>query len=555
MTVLHTFSFPGGRELRVRDDGRFDLYSDGWQLFSFPVASRLNCGEAEDYDRAVTFEGDAAETGCTHLTWRAENANWTSKRYHVRVYSDHATFQIEVTGQGAPREIVWFGGMADRRAIEYYTAGYMVPQFQDVDHERAKQLSSCEGTLLPLRAAPPPFVLPFWSEYNDDWAGIGFAAPAGQNNYERVIWKTENNNRGRLIMPLLGYTEIDGTWLSPLCWFGFARDGEGKPGDMEVVHAYAEWCFNDLGYPRYHGSENVPHWWREPILCGWGEQCQLANAVDCDRNETDLACQEVYEKMAARADRLGLHPGTMMIDDKWQKDYGTLEVDPGKWPDLRGFVERQHAKGIHVVLWFRQWIADGLPAELCTIKRHLIATVDPTNPKYLAYLKEKIRYLLSDEPGCMNCDGFKLDFMDCLPREAPGVLVHEKGVYGLEMMRRLFEAVYRFAKEVKPDALINTSAIHPYFADICDQIRLHDFASNTRLTVSMMKYRTALTKAIMPDALIDTDHAHFNNHQEGLHKILADAECGIPVLYSLTPYSDEELATVAKYWDAYRKTI
>lgn len=109
----------------------------------------------------------------------------------------------------------------------------------------------------------------------------------------------------------------------------------------------------------------------------------------------------------------------MIIDDKWQKEYGTLEVDPNKWTDLRGFVDEQKAKGIHVLLWFKMWDSEGLPEDMCVKGVAPVPVMansanrpmtDPTNPKYREFLKKAIYHLLSSDEGCCNADGFKLDF-------------------------------------------------------------------------------------------------------------------------------------------------
>ena len=78
---------------------------------------------------------------------------------------------------------------------------------------------------------------------------------------------------------------------------------------------------------------------------------------------------------------------------------------------------------------------------------------DPTSPKYQERLKRTIYKLLSSEDGCYNCDGFKIDFANCLPVGVP-VQAHEPGVYGVEMIRRLFQIIFDETKKVKPDALI-----------------------------------------------------------------------------------------------------
>ena len=39
------------------------------------------------------------------------------------------------------------------------------------------------------------------------------------------------------------------------------------------------------------------------------------------------------ENMADTLDERGLRPSAIIIDDKWQKEYGTALPKPEKWPD------------------------------------------------------------------------------------------------------------------------------------------------------------------------------------------------------------------------------
>ena len=70
-----------------------------------------------------------------------------------------------------------------------------------------------------------------------------------------------------------------------------------------------------------------------------------------------------------------------MIDDKWQATYGGNEPDAAKWPDLRGWIADRHERGQHVLLWWKAWDPEGLPAELCIRRPDGVpVALDPTNP-------------------------------------------------------------------------------------------------------------------------------------------------------------------------------
>ena len=177
--------------------------------------------------------------------------------------------------------------------------------------------------------------------------------------------------------------------------------------------------------------------------------------------------------MSEKLDEYGLRPGCIIIDDKWQKEYGGALPDPEKWPDLRAFTDAEHRKGRRVAMWFRSWSPEGLSQEECIEYLCTACGADPTSEKYRARMRETIHTLLSDEAGCYNCDGFKIDFANCMPL-GKYVSCHEQGVYGVELLKRFFTMMRDFAKAVKPDALINCSCEHPYFDEIVDQARIHD---------------------------------------------------------------------------------
>lgn len=124
---------------------------------------------------------------------------------------------------------------------------------------------------------------------------------------------------------------------------------------------------------------------------------------------------------------------------------------------------------------------------------------DPTNEKYRAHLKKILHYLLSDEEGCMNCDGFKLDYSLIMPYGKSAKSAG--GKYGAQMTKELYNLIYSTAKEIKPDALINASPCHPYFDEVCDQARLHDYSWDLRNETETMGLRAKRFEAAMPGVL------------------------------------------------------
>jgi hypothetical protein len=125
------------------------------------------------------------------------------------------------------------------------------------------------------------------------------------------------------------------------------------------------------------------------------------------------------------------------------------------------------------------------------------------------------------------------------------------GVYGLELLKSFMKLVYDTAKSVKPECLINNSCAHPYFAEVTDQCRLHDYSGKQRSAWRVMSYRQKLYRAAMPDVPIDTDTVR-STYRETLEYIERCHELGAPDLYFLS--GTERVPFDARMHDAIRRS-
>ncbi|MBQ6420102.1 MAG: hypothetical protein IJK02_03430 [Clostridia bacterium] len=542
------FTFPDRPGFRLLvENGRLDFFAADWQLFSFPVSSAVETDAGTDADLSLYYSGETEENGVTKLVWRAENALWEKKEYVVSVCRDHVSYEMRVQGGGQPKGILYFRGGANSPAARYYVSACLYCQAEDMDYEREKRFVGQDLFMYPGMASPPPFVFPFFNDCNDSVMALGVAAERGKNVYSRLNVRYVKPQAMWLELPFDTGAAFETQWTAPTVWFGFGDS------DFGLIAEYADWCRAYFGYPAPPDPARQPAWWKRPIFCGWLEQVFIMG--NGSGRTKQAATQVNYEAMIARMDRAGLGPGIIIIDDKWQTDYGTMEPDADKWPDLRAFCDRRHAEGRKVLLWWRLWAPDGLSDTECIRDAGVNVTADPTSPAYRERLETVIRRLLGSGKGCMDCDGFKLDYIYRLPPSDICGAPYEPGVAGMELMHRYYETVYRIAKSVKPDALINTSVAHPYFADVFDQIRLHDYNAAQRSTVSIMRFRAAFVRAVFPNALIDTDGANFftGNSQHILYHNRAAVSVGVPSLYGLWPLTDEELREIQSVWDEYEK--
>jgi len=299
----------------------------------------------------------------------------------------------------------------------------------------------------------------------------------------------------------------------------------------------------------------APDWWSRPIFCGWGEQCRRARSDG--GSPMAYARQELYDGALATLARHGIVPGTITVDDKWQTTYGRNEVDAERWPDLRRWIAERHAADQHVLLWFKAWDPEGLPAEACIVDRlgHRVAT-DPDSSAYRSILRESLHRLLG--PDGLDADGLKVDFTAQTP-SGPG-LEHAGSAWGVALLHRLLADLHGFAKEAKPHALVVTHTPSPLFADVTDMIRLNDLL---RLedpaphppAVPQMRHRARIAAAVDPGWLIDTDDWCMPSKEQWRAYLQVKPELGVPALYYATgidltgePFGDGDYAAIREAW-------
>lgn len=524
----------------------FDVIQQGVTVFSFPVQCKIPTNVGSDKDFFLSEPTFSESTNGLHCEWIAASDTWIKKTYVLDVYNDGLYFRASLEGNGNPESIQFFIGAPDSSypGAKYEVAGYALPEAANFDRERMTRFINSDCNIGMGFMAPPPFVYPFWTVGIDEWVGIGLIAKPGQYNFNRFLYKN-HNNRCHFEIMLDGKTEVNGIWETQGIWCGFGKT------DAETVKAYADFNYDHDFCKR--GSEVRYRWWEGPLYCGWGDQVETGAKMKI--NELDYSYQEFYNKLSNRLDELDLHPTAMIIDDKWQGKYGELLPDPKKWPDLRAFTDEQHSKGRKVVLWVKVWNAEGLDVDECMTLEQQPYAADPTSPKYRKRIFETVRKLLSSEEGCYNCDGFKLDFVNCIFMP-PCIRIHEKGVYGIELVKRMITLFHDAAKAVKPDALINNSCAHPYFAEVTDQVRLHDYRDSMRSMMPVMEYRRDMFCASMQHALVDTDSSNRSNYREAKEYYLRAVELGVPDIYMVGDsrefkFSDEDWAEIREVWNKY----
>ncbi len=302
-----------------------------------------------------------------------------------------------------------------------------------------------------------------------------------------------------------------------------------------------------LQYPPT-GKKAIPEWWLRPIYCGWGDQvahAMVQEGIGKERRAMAYCIQGLYERWISSLERAGVPVGTIIIDGGWSLT-GVWKPDPIRWPDLRKFIDRQHDAGRKVLLWLGTWLWDGLSEELSILGDGRQWTADPSNPRYLETISEWVTELLS--PDGYNADGFKIDQLSYSPnvrqpRWCPRFGFAEEGrsavrkvrqageEWGIELLYRYQKTIYDAAKAAKPDALITSSTVHPYFADSFDMVRLHDMGAVPNDLMEAMKARSRLAHAALPGFPIDADDWIHQNYEMWLDYTSNSHEIGVPCIF------------------------
>ncbi len=469
---------------------------------------------------------DGTSSG-TRFALSCESGLWNSKTIFIDCFEGRVEIHAQVSGENRYLDRLTFfnsGGKSD--------AGLLyAPRFdwsRGIVHAdiQGDESLSCQQWL-----SPPPFY--YGLQVNGSWVGAGIKCPAGENNF--LSFDYAGSRGPSFILTYEGHTRVSGTFTTPRLVLYTRRSNDENSG----LRAYV----NELAEEGLIAREErkIPSWWREPIFCGWGQQ-RRDYRRDHDGHEMgvwinagDYAAQVFYEKHLRTLEENGIEPGIIIIDCFWSEKPGFAKPHSLRWPDMRSFIDGQHAEGRKVLLWFTPIICEGLSKECCMTVEGRPAAADPTSPAFIAHMKEQIRLMLSHEKGCLDADGFKIDFTQNIPAER-GVFrnylnnrwaiisekeeknyavlekrsepVRLKGAqWGVEIIKEYLRCIRKPMKNIKPDSLLITHTANPYFAEDVDMLRLNDM-DGTSPGCSRHHVGTVreIARSCHPDWLIDTDN-------------------------------------------------
>lgn len=549
-----------------------DVVREGNLFFQLPLVAGLAQLDREEQLSEIQVGSVVTTDDGYRLELLASSSLWSSRRFVWRFSTDQITFQHYAEGQGQLGRCYFFshsiptpwgaadassGGNAQIRARRCFTP--RVNHANQLEHDIAMPQSlgilneAPVGRVVEANPGehflpeqytrlfcPPPLMLTFGE--GQCWAAIGIGDQPGNYLFNALEYSGVRFSGASFSVDYHGYRAIDGQFESPAAALHFGYS------EYQVLEQHIAWVYRS-GYGTQQRFPSAD-WHREPIVCGWAEQGVLASQHG--GRAADYATQAYYEQWIATWEARGLPFGTIVIDDKWQRGYGSFDIDTDKWPDMPGFIARQHARGRRVLLWVPGHHREGLPAELCLHYNGQPATGDVSNPQYEAFLRRQIRHLMLE----VGADGFKEDWIGGLTA-LPGLATHAP-LFGIEFLRRFQSILYDEAHACKPDALIETQTPHPLFRESSDMLRLNDLWFGARNVPAIMRARARIA-TIAGWPILDCDNASSTCLQEWWEYMQVQPAIGVPSLYFVTATestfeqpSAEQWAHLAAIWRQYR---
>jgi hypothetical protein len=241
--------------------------------------------------------------------------------------------------------------------------------------------------------------------------------------------------------------------------------------------------------------------WRRAWYCTFGDQMGLAKALDAAHPNTSQFLTEARILEAAQTiRRLDLPIGTIIIDEGWQDRRGDWNLNTARIPDMRRLVDRLHAMGFKVVLWWAPFtVAEdagvrarpGLTAVNPVYGHHAL---DYTNPETREYIGQKLDRWFGSGPGAWDLDGVKVDFIAEQVYAHPGARDPEwRGEERLfhHLFRMLHEAVTRH----KDSPGILGEAFSPFLGQYCVAFQ---FEERFDRQLDYIEQRPAMAAALLP---------------------------------------------------------
>ena len=539
---------------------RLTVLVDGQPIFVVPAVSALASPSAEESLSAIVCNPQPAEPGIQEIAeiqCHGTSSLWSSRRFLWRFFPDHIEFQQFAAGHGPLGRAYFLSSGISNRWDAGSVPGHLWDTTIYADHYFAPNPNHANLYDFPIAMpqilgfsvgreaqsdqdfrperitgifAPPPLFLAFHQD--GAWLGVGIGTKPGEYQFPALEYTGSRYAGASFFVDYQGYRKVDGEFASPVLSLTPAHSA------LDALASYTGWL-DAKGFSTPAAAVDAA-WHHLPIFCGWAEQ--TVETSPFGRAPNTMATQANYEQWLKTLEDRQIPFGTIVIDDKWQAQYGTFEVDTRKWPDMKGFIAAQHAKGRHVLLWVPLANEEGLPADLCVTAGGKCVTADVGSPRYEAWLRPRIRHLVAE----VGVDGFKEDWVGA--PAFPGLPLTGTAV-GIEWVRRFQWILYSETHAAKPDAMVETQTVNALFRESSDLTRLNDIWYGSRHVPEMMELRARIAH-ISGWPVLDTDNASSTTLRDWWSYMEAQPHIGIPALYFITKTESTQEAPTEEQWKA-----
>ena len=501
------------------------IYRDGKKFFSLPASAKINGKysslslKSEDNDRIVFASDD-------------ENMTFT-------LYDD--CIVVEYDKSFAEKTPIFTAGIfASEKmgmTLENFDRAFC-PQPRNNAQKNMDYYNHLPD--ISSNAYNSPSVLEFTLGNSDGWVSVGLLDLPDS----KIVKMADDFS---FLVESCGGNKVVEKYVLPRVIITFPKD------EFDAINVFREKLIEFGQYtPKTQKLSELPEWWKNSFVCTYGDQLvesRVGNKID-EKWVDEFV--DVVEK------EWGMDKFNLVIDDSWQYMHSFMPiVDEARFPDLRGFIDKLHERGHHVILWVTPMFdktTNGFVTrsqELAILsdtelkpplwgkyfdKKPGCFAIDYTADNARQFIKEVCEKLFGDGEGQYNADGVKMDFMGLLRDPETAHYAHPEKGMGHKELLHFYEMMYDETKKVKSDVIIDCTVGDPRFEHIIDFNRLHDTHCGTR----EKEIRADIISRACPNLLIDSDGALMFNSWLATHYI-SSAVYGIPSNYYVKAYHEARI--------------
>ncbi|THF76739.1 alpha-galactosidase [Cohnella fermenti] len=411
---------------------------------------------------------------------------------------------------------------------------------------------------------PAPKTLAFRDKWADEGPWWGVIVPDPLPTYETIA----GFRQGRFDLAFTHFCGVAYNGRFPKVQFHFGLDSE-----TAVLDRYVDY-YRENGYLRERGQGF--EWWSRPIFCTWGQQEYLEGSCDFEANPmTESSLADWVDRLE---EKTGGHPFTLIVDSHWFDHYGEYGVHPGRFGNVarfRGLIDSFKERGHKVVLWYTPlWVSktsrlvrehpeylvkdlDGNLGRVTNTEIYdFVYLLDCSRRDVREHIRGTVRYLLSEEEGCLNADGFKIDMNYYGPVGGKHAIDNYDWGIGEKLWYELIRFIGTEAESLKADAFLTLSGAEPYLQPWAPAQRLNDLFPVVPESPDPWYRRAALVNKMLPGVLIDVDGWPSARTRSAEYWMVSPT-FGVPVTYHLDGFDTKEkfgeadFARMRAAWNVY----